>query len=51
MRYNGWADKQGGFMIHGHPNNGTKAWMWGTSPNERFWQNYGGMPGQLNTHT
>ena len=34
IRYNGWVDKHGGFMIHGHPNNGTKAWMWGTAPDE-----------------
>lgn len=34
VRYNGWVDKDGGLMLHGHPNNGTKAWMWGTAPDE-----------------
>ena len=42
IRYNGWVDKHGGFMIHGHPNNGTKAWIWGNSPVETFWQDFGG---------
>eukprot|EP00040_Diaphanoeca_grandis_P025146 m.138951 g.138951 ORF g.138951 m.138951 type:complete len:823 (+) comp30026_c1_seq1:97-2565(+) len=42
VRFNGFVDKEGGFMIHGHPNNGTKAWIWGTSPNEVWWQNFGG---------
>ena len=42
VRYNGWVDQHGGLMLHGHPNNGTKAWMWGTAPDEKFWQNFGG---------
>ena len=42
VRYNGWVDNDGGLMLHGHPNNGTKAWMWGTAPDEVFWQNFGG---------
>eukprot|EP01051_Picozoa_sp_SAG22_P040079 SAG22_NODE_21444_length_257_cov_0.645570_1_plen_61_part_01 len=29
-------------MLHGHPNNGTKAWIWGTAPDELFWQQFGG---------
>lgn len=37
IRYNGWVDRHGGNMVHGHPNNGTKAWIWGTSPVEKFW--------------
>ena len=51
IRYNGWVDKHGGFMIHGHPGNGTKAWIWGASPNEQFWQDFGGAPGQNNMFT
>ena len=35
IRYNGWADAHGGSFLHGHPNNGTKAWIWGTAPNEQ----------------
>jgi hypothetical protein len=38
-------------MIHGHPGNGTKAWIWGASPNEQFWQDFGGAPGQNNMFT
>lgn len=41
VNYNGWADASGTSFIHGHPNNGTKAWIWGTSPNEVYWQRFG----------
>eukprot|EP00037_Helgoeca_nana_P006494 m.59859 g.59859 ORF g.59859 m.59859 type:complete len:809 (+) comp17377_c0_seq1:82-2508(+) len=51
IRYNGWVDAHGGNMIHGHPNNGTKAWIWGVSPVEQFWQDYGGGSGQNNLYT
>lgn len=51
VRYNGWVDKHGGFMVHGHPNNGTKAWIWGRSPVEQFWQNFGGGTKQNNLYT
>jgi hypothetical protein len=42
VRYNGWVDKHGGNMLHGHPNNGTKAWVWGGAPDEQFWEVFGG---------
>ena len=41
IKYNGWVDKHGGNMLHGHPGNGTKAWIWGTAPDELFWQQFG----------
>ena len=41
MRFNGWADAAGRSFVHAHPGNGTKAWIWGTSPNEQYWQRFG----------
>ena len=56
INYNGFIDggagaTDGNSMIHVHPNNGTKAWMWGSAPNERYWQDLGGGPTQYNYYT
>ena len=44
VNYNGYIERNGSSMVHAHPNNGTKAWVWGQAPNERYWQDFGGGP-------
>lgn len=51
VNFNGYVERNGSSMIHAHPNNGTKAWVWGQAPNERYWQDFGGGPAVYNYNT